>query len=203
MILTKHITAIWPLESWSIESQMAWPAQISFWSPRCNFARPAFQLVGVGLLVHLQLVGWLQWLLVGWKWTLGALALPLLCKSARHLCSYTASLDLDIVDTTEFLRIPGHLKNWSRPTRCDNAGFGHEDTLCSGWIGCSVSFVMGDFWQTWWGSGAFNNRPGAGRRFQQRHSLQNFHPETQEPHVTMKEAWGSTVGTRNQIDICS
>ena len=138
----------------------------------------------------------------GWSWTLGALALPP-CKSTRHLCSYTANLDLDIVDTTEFLRIPGHLKNWSRPTRCDNAGFGHEDTLCSGWIGCSVSFVMGDFWQTWWGTGAFNNRPGAGRRFQQRHSLQNFHPKTQEPHVTMKEAWGSTVGTRNYIDICS
>ena len=74
--------------------------------------------------MHLQLVGWLQWLLVGWKWTLGALALPLLCKSAGHLCSYTASLDLDIVDTTEFLRILGHLKNCSCPTRCDNAGFG-------------------------------------------------------------------------------
>ena len=58
-------------------------------------------------------VGWLVAAVVGWLigWSLGALALPLLCKSAGHLCSYTASLDLDIVDTTEFLRIPGLLKN--------------------------------------------------------------------------------------------
>ena len=33
------------------------------------------------------------------------------CTScASHLCSYSANLDLDIIDTTEFLRVPGHLK---------------------------------------------------------------------------------------------